>query len=279
MKTKISIFTFFVTLFAFLAFTACDEQNNNDPVKTTEEVAKDIGVSEQVSNDLFSNSIEGLKLAQDSTAGLKGFNSLLSNCAIVSIVPFDPITFPKTITIDFGTAGCIGNDGRVRKGKIIITASAWYVDSNAIINIQPNNFKVDDNAISGTKTITNLGRNASNNMNFNIVSNLASTSAQGTISQQSNRNIEWFAGESTPSSDDDEFKITGTTTGTAANQTNYSLNILIPLHVKNSCKWIVAGKIEITAGTLSYTLDYGNGTCDNLAVLNFQGNNINITLN
>ncbi|KAA9041756.1 hypothetical protein FW778_06990 [Ginsengibacter hankyongi] len=46
-------------------------------------------------------------------------DSASSRCFTVNVVPHIAHQFPKTVTIDFGTAGCLGKDGKLRKGKIV----------------------------------------------------------------------------------------------------------------------------------------------------------------
>lgn len=280
MKTKTTILFILATFVFVTIFKSCDENPTvEDPIKTTQDVGKDLGRSELLSNNVFSSTLQILQKTQDSlippTKALTSFGS----CATLTIIPFDLITFPKTLTLNFDTAGCVGTDGVFRKGQVVVNATAWLVDSNAVVSVQANNYVVNDKTINGTKVITNLGRNVMNNIHFNVVTNLNFVTPAGNSSSQSNRFKEWFAGESTPTKDDDEYKISGTSSGTTVAAQTYTVNILTPLHIKNSCNWVVAGKLEVITGTLNFTIDYGDGTCDNIAVLTFQGNNFNITMN
>jgi hypothetical protein len=82
---------------------------------------------------------------------------------------------------------------------------------------------------------------------------------------------------------DNVYKVTGswvTTTPTGASQTS---TITTPLIVKMSClvvnkPLIVSGIITIVRNNTSSTLDFGDGTCDNLAVFTVNGNSYNIVI-
>src|SRR5688572_14694538 len=77
-------------------------------------------------------------------------------------------TNPDTITIDFGASNCLCADQRYRRGKIIVTYMGFYKDSLATRTIGFDNYFVNDNQVTGSKTITNKGRNAAGNLHFSI---------------------------------------------------------------------------------------------------------------
>ena len=62
-------------------------------------------------------------------------------CAIVTVTSTKG-TFPKTITVDFGT-GCTDKRGVTRKGKIIITVTNKHLVPSATITVVHDNFYVD----------------------------------------------------------------------------------------------------------------------------------------
>jgi len=48
--------------------------------------------------------------------------------------------------------------------------------------------------------------------------------------------------------------------------------------IKNSCRWIVEGTIEMVSNSKTTVLDYGMGECDNQATITVNGNINDITL-
>ena len=95
----------------------------------------------------------------------------------------------KTLTVNFGATNCLCNDGRYRRGTIVLSFSGKYKDFLTVITVTPQNYFVNDNQVSGTKTITNKGHNAVHHLVYEINANMAIVKANGgaTITWTSNR--------------------------------------------------------------------------------------------
>ena len=85
-------------------------------------------------------------------------------CATISVLPNDN-TYPKKITIDFGD-GCLGADGKYRKGVILIYLTGPIRRSGSVMTILLQNFYLNRAHIEGTKTFTNLSENG--NIKFTV---------------------------------------------------------------------------------------------------------------
>ncbi|MBM3186540.1 MAG: hypothetical protein FJZ67_09570, partial [Bacteroidetes bacterium] len=68
------------------------------------------------------------------------YASLLAPCAVVTE---SSNTFPKTVTIDYGT-GCVGQNGRTKKGKIIINVSGDMRVAGNTRSLTFENFYIND---------------------------------------------------------------------------------------------------------------------------------------
>lgn len=208
-------------------------------------------------------------------------NSLLNGCATVTR---DTVSVPHVTTIDFGTTGCTGADGKVRKGQIIVTYDGRYRDPGTTITITFNNYSVNDNQITGTKTIHNNGPNADGNLTFSVSASgqVVLASGAGTITWSCSRTREWIAGESTPNRDDDQFSVTGSASGTGVNGNQFTATILTPLVrvLAPGCRrHFVSGSVLVQrTGKPDRTIDFGNGNCDNIAVVTINGTSHTITL-
>jgi len=198
--------------------------------------------------------------------------SLLSTCATVI---FDTVSNADqdTITVDFGSTNCTCNDGRNRRGKVIVYYSGTYRDSGSAHTIGFDNYFVNDNQVMGTKTVTNLGHNAAGHLVYDISVNGSINLANngGTISWTSQRQREWTAGESTPVWSDDVYSITGTASGTGASGETFTVNITSPL-IRNMAlgcrRHFTQGVLELTPGSRPMrTIDFGSGACDDLATV------------
>jgi hypothetical protein len=202
-------------------------------------------------------------------AGLK--SATLVTCKTITIdKPGDTINWPKTITVNYGDA-CIGENGRVRKGKIIIVVSSKVSSPTFSRTITFDNFFIDGFKIEGTKIIAKAGKNDSGNPLFTItLTNGKITSPEGKIvTKEFTRTREWVTGYNTPRNRwDDEYFVSGTASGTDRNGASYTKLIVLPLHVKNICPWVVSGSVKISkTGKSDAVLDYGNDVCDRIATV------------
>ena len=146
------------------------------------------------------------------------------------------------------------------------------------------NFSVNDNQVTGTKTIHNDGPNTAGNLSFTIHASgqIILASGEGTISWTSDRVREWIAGSTTESRDDDQYSITGSASGTAANGNTFTATVqepLIRILALGCRKHFVDGVVLVTiSGKPDRTIDFGNGACDDQAVMTINGVSHTFTL-
>lgn len=272
MKTMIRL-TLITLAAVVLTFTSC-KKKERESLKTT---ATDNAIAEASFNDVYKQVDMS---AREQATGLK----LLDwSCATITVSPADTFTFPKTITVDFGTNGCTGADGILRSGKIIYTMTGKYRTPGTVITVTLDNFHRNGDLIEGTKTITNMGKNSDNHTYFNVeVSNAKITTDDGRIiSWNSTRTREWMVGEDTPwpNYTDDVYHITGSANGINSEGNTFTITITNPLEIALNCRWIRSGSLELTPeGADTRTLDFGNGDCDDQATLSIKNKTYNITL-
>ncbi|HOY31442.1 MAG TPA: hypothetical protein PKW80_06155 [Bacteroidales bacterium] len=217
--------------------------------------------------------------------GNKSTNDTINGCPTLYITG----TWPKTLTLDYGSTGCACNDGVTRKGQIITVITGLYVDSNSVATSTFNNFSETINGvehnITGTQTITNLGHNAQGHPHFSVdVQNASVSYTEGTIHWTSQRENEWILGYDTYLNPfDDEYSVTGSANGTDINGASFSVNITSPLICKycmSMWRWIVtSGALDIiNPGYPNITVDYGNGDCDLIVYVIINGTSYTIVL-
>ena len=272
-------FTLVAIVFASV-FSSCKKKETLETDKDTGSAA-DQNLASATVNDMTNISDEAGKTYTISSFKTDESSAVLSSCATIT---FDTLAAAKTITVNFGITNCLGNDGRNRRGVLVISFTGKYRDSSTVINVTPQNYFVDDNQVTGSKTITNKGHNAANHLVYEINANIQIIRAggAGTISWQCNRQREWIAGESTHSWTDDLYSITGIANGTTSNGNSFTSNITSPLirNMSISCRrHFTQGVLEHTpSGKATRYIDYGNGTCDNLATVTINGIVYSITL-
>ncbi|MBX2904019.1 MAG: hypothetical protein KF872_10750 [Chitinophagales bacterium] len=259
-----------VAIVAVAMLSACKRETADDDTAPATNFA--------ASNSIFS---EAQNIADDAAEnGSISFKTddatgFLSGCATIT---HDTASSPKLLTIDFGSSGCVGADGKLRKGKITISYSGKYKAPGTVKTFSFDNYSVNGNQISNSssKTVTNNGYNSANHLTWSIAVNGAVTLANGngTVTWTSSRTREMLAGEGTPQLADDKYSITGSSSGTTAAGLAFTATIddANPLVRDLSCaqgkRNFTAGKVTITiTGKLPRVIDFGSGACDNEATV------------
>jgi hypothetical protein len=216
----------------------------------------------QITNEAANGSVSSFKTDEDA--------STLSACATIT---HDSTSSPRHLTIDFGAVNCLCLDGRYRRGKILVSYTGHYRDAGSVHDISFDNYYVNDNKVSGTKTVTNMGLNSAGHSYFSIHVDGTIEKADGrTVTWVSDRQREWLAGESTSTKLDDVYLITGSASGTTADGDHFTANITVPLRKALACRWIESGSIEFTPGSKpTRTIDFGTGSCDDEATISARG--------
>ncbi|TNE52653.1 MAG: hypothetical protein EP344_15475 [Bacteroidetes bacterium] len=179
-------------------------------------------------------------------------------------------TWPNTITIDYGPDGCTGPNGQhTLKGKIIVTQSDAMFIAGATRTKTFENFFVDDVQVSGTKSWTNNGLDASGNWSYTkTATDMQLSFPDGTSTMWSHTHTSTLIqGALTLTHWDNVWSTTGSSSGTNRNGVAYTATITEPLIKKATCRWISEGIVEFTRDGNTSTLNFGNGTCDRFGTL------------
>jgi hypothetical protein len=282
MKTnRIILNAFLVIAASGLMLTGCkkDEEDNDTSSSS------DNALAEATYNDVTNISDEaGISGSLSNyRTGPAADDGLLTSCATIT---FDSLnnSDQDTIHIDFGTTNCTGNDGRNRRGEIIVYYMGHYRDSNSTHTITFNNYFVNDNQVLGSKTVTNTGHNSQGHLVYNITVNgqIVLANNGGTITWNSTRQREWTSGESTLIWSDDTYSITGSASGTGADGHTFTANITSPLirNMSLGCRrHFVQGTFVLTPDSRpARTVDFGNGACDDIATVTINNHTYTIHL-
>ena len=181
----------------------------------------------------------------------------------------------RTLTLDFGTTNCVGPNGVARRGKIVAVFSGPYRQAGATVTITLVNYYRNDNLHTGTRTITNLGQGS-----WSLdVQNASITTSAGTHSWASQRVYTRTAGFGTRTISDDEYSVTGQTSGTNRKGVSYTATVQQPLIKKfqaGCARTFVAGTVKVlTSKEKELLLNYdptGTQACDNIATITVNGN-------
>ena len=191
----------------------------------------------------------------------------------------------RVLTIDFGTTDCVCVDSKSRRGAIVVTYTGAYKDSGSVRTITYSNYYVNDNHISGSKTVTNKGKNTSGQVYYTVnVNDSLTTTTDSVITWTGSRIRTWSAGYLTPERTDDVYLISDAgSTGTTLRRANghtFTFSITTPLQVALDCPYVEAGILTITGSSItgSRILNFGTGDCDNRADLTIGGTTYHILL-
>lgn len=281
MKTKKLISLLTIVLAGLILFNSCEKENAELFSETDLVLAEDEALSETLFDDLMASVDDAVKSVDDMIFG-GGLKSMIvsDGCPLVTVDHPDEIYWPKVITIDYGT-GCEGFYGQTRSGMVKVTISGRYRVEGSIKTIELFDYVINGIAVEGTKTVENLGLNENNNLVFSttLTGGKITTPNGIVLNREFSREREWVAGADSPNHFDDVYFISGITTGTNYLGENYTRTITNPLEWSASCKFIKSGTIvSEVEGKATITLDYGDGVCDNEAIVSRDGKSKTILL-
>lgn len=269
---KFSIALMALAAFA-TTFTSCKKAEEvEEDFAAEQEMSEHIALSEADYNDVGN-------IVDEAASG--EITSYKAGCA--SVV-HDSTANPRRIIIDFGTVNCLCRDGKNRRGKIIVSYTGRYRNAGTVITTSFDDYFVNDNQIKGTHTVTNKGLNSLGQPYFTVDVNgsIELSGSRGAITRTSLRTRTWVAGYNTLKAADDVYTISGSakTVGPKGNES--TATIRKDLRVEIGCSNIVSGIIDFTRASKpsrTVSIDYGDGTCDRLAVVTLpNGRTFNILL-
>ena len=293
MKKTINLSTWLLafSLIGALTISSCKKDDSisplteNDPAElvATQEATKQDAETEAQFDDVFNitASMNTSEVGEDLgvTANVSGLFELGSTtptnptrCFTITVVPNIPHVFPKTVTIDFGT-GCLCRDGKFRKGKIISIYTNPMMVPGAIVSTTFVGYHVDSFKIEGTHITENTS--TSNMQGWKVVvieGKITNTNTNRWIKWNSTKNVLQIEGNGTPRFPlDDVYKITGNARGSNSGGHTWAALVIEPLIKKFTCRWIVKGTVKLVRDGREALLDYGDGRCDNLAIIYING--------
>lgn len=188
------------------------------------------------------------------------------NCATVSIDNANYGEFPKTITVDFGQGCTINNI--TRKGTLTIVLTNYIYNTGSKMTItRGNDYYINGYKVEGTIVYENITTNAEiPAWTRDLTNGKITTPAGGIFTYTDSRSVQLIEGASTWTLTDNVYKvISGSRKVVRPNNTFLNAEVLTPLIKSFSCAHISEGTIQLEGTYLDGVLDYGNGSCDNIA--------------
>jgi hypothetical protein len=270
-----------LTGIALMGFMLGSCEKNDDIDGPDTQLAEDDALADLMFDDLFAEVEDAMETMEYSLYGGEKKSSSVVCKQITVERPSDTTFWPRTVTIDYGE-GCEGPNGNVRKGKVIVEVNHRYPHEDYYRTVTLEDFYIKDDRIEGTRSVVNEGKNENDNIYFTLtLSGGKITKPDGqVISRDYERIREWISGAATPRFRlDDEYLVTGSSTGVNRNGVEYTRSITVPLEISLSCRWIRAGVVDIVNSEGNeIQIDYGDGTCDRTAVVTVNGESKTIIL-
>ena len=295
MKKTLNLTTWLLafSLIGAITFTSCKKEESNSPLTTTETDPVELAATQEATtqeaeteaqfDDVFNitASMNKSEVGEDLgvSANVSGLFELGSTttantarCFTITVVPNIPHVFPKTVTIDFGT-GCLGRDGKYRKGKIVSIYTNPMVVPGAKVSTTFVGYYVDSFKIEGTHITENTSTSNMQGWKNKVINGkITNTNTNRWRMWNSVKDVLQVAGNGTPNFPlDDIYKIDGAATGSNSGGHTWSSLIVESLIKKFTCPWIVQGKVRLNRDGRAALLDYGNGNCDNQAIIYING--------
>jgi len=136
--------------------------------------------------------------------------------------------------------------------------------------------------VDKTALITNEGQDADGNWvissEYIMTSTLESEGNTMVMVRDFSETKVWLSGFETPEIKDDIFLKSGGGSLTVNDELKFERSITEDLLINRSCMFPLQGIIEISRGEETMSIDYGDGECDNLAVVTKDGESEEIEL-
>ncbi len=223
-------------------------------------------------SEVVSTSVNSISL--DDVRGMFMMPHMLG-CATVTV---SNSTYPKVITIDYGT-GCSEQRHHSISGKIIISISDSLNHAGAVKSITSEGLYIDSSEVVLNTSITNLGLDEDGNwIMLHVNYQQITLNDSMTITQTGTDTIKWISGFGTRDKTDDVYYKTGSGTISINDALTYSRTITEALLYDRSCEYILSGTVELYKNGNTVVIDYGDGTCDQVATVTTDGTTEEINL-
>lgn len=259
-----------ITLFTFaVALNSCKKNNALDEFETTFELSADQAVADNLTQDA-NDVLSEAAIDKDLMGGRTPTQTTgILSCATLTVTPLNG--WPKTVVIDFGT-GCTSPNGITRKGKINVVLSDSVRKSGSTAVMTFDNYFVNLYKVEGTITWTNTSTPTTVGWNRKIESGKVTAPDGKYWLHVGNKDVLQIAGSSTPYNLlDDIFTAMGNHSVTNSEGKNRTATVLTPLQKKTICANIDKGTVKIQGPNHYAIIDFGDGTCDNLATISIDG--------
>ena len=200
--------------------------------------------------------------------------SLFPNCVTITISTENGVTF---VTLDFGF-GCQLQNGAIVSGKVNITYGPVQ-NATRTITYTLENFTWNNKDVAGGATIFRERNNAAGNPQSTVHADLQISFPGGLVIQKDGTRVrEWIEGFGSGSWQDNVWLVTGNREVVSNTGFSHTGVVTEALRREATCPHFVSGIVDITRNGNQGALNFGDGTCDNIAILTVNGVDYTIIL-
>lgn len=254
-------------IISFIFSSCSNDDTTTDNVSTDDlilEQSKQAAETDEVSTGAF-DIIEMAYIEQEEDEGRS--SSLFSDCVTITITFENGVKF---VTLDFGL-GCELNNGNLVSGIIFLTYGPVQ-NGTVYITYTFEDFYFNYHGIAGGGTIFREWSNADGNPQSTFHKNIIVTLNNGVeINVDGTRVREWIEGVGSGNWMDNVFLVTGNWTHVASTGFTRTAIVTEELRREATCPFFVSGVVDVTRNDHEGELDFGEGNCDNIAVLTVNG--------
>ncbi len=168
MTLKIHNYLFFLFLLGGIIFISSCKKSGNEQVESKYiPVVQDYVAAENYFDNAFCAIYNALVIIDNKLKTTDSTVALSDTCPAIKILPFDTITWPKTLTIDYGN-GFTDKNGNILSGQITVEISGHYNDSGTVIHANLFDFSRNNIKAFGEAIITNKKRQTGDNI-FSLI--------------------------------------------------------------------------------------------------------------
>lgn len=170
------------------------------------------------------------------------------------------------ISLDYGN-GCEGPHGNVLAGLIRIDIQLLSADEKLITH-SFEDFSINGRSIEGSITRNRIRSNQNGYPQVETSKDIIIQWDEDTVFNRVGQTTRvWVAGNDTRSWGDDVFLTTGNWNISRNGVLKRSVTITKELRREMSCRFLVSGTMNVEGSQANYSLDFGDGTCDDVAVV------------
>jgi hypothetical protein len=262
--------------------TASCQTDFNQPTVTSSTPVTTKSVESTIANDVQASSINQ-EVVTSTAEYMPDFNSesfntngaqkvKRYNTVVVTLEEPDHESFPKIVTIDFGTNGYVGKRMNVLRGKIIVTISSRHTKTYTF-----DNFSINENQIRGSKFES---FNGTDTWTYSDKDTIVLANGR-TFIRNTNRTHKLLDFNNTPFVyNDDTYAITGDIIGVNPDGKQYTMvaDDSNPVISYTGYNYFIKGKITMSCEGKTAVVDFGDGTHDSLATITMDGETKEINL-